>query len=74
MLVKLASLQAFAKPLPKECSWARVSNRAFPRTDMGATPAFEGWGDHSRILGAMGSTGIGIRAQPQKRQKPVKFD
>jgi len=31
--------------------------------DMGATPAFEGWGDHSRILGAMGSTGIGIRAQ-----------
>ena len=46
MLVKLASLQAFAKPLPKEeCSWARVSNRGpFPRTDMGATPAFEGWG------------------------------
>ena len=65
MLVKLASLQAFAKPLPKEeCSWARVSNRGpFPRTDMGATPAFEGWGEPSRILGAMGSTGIGIRAQ-----------
>ena len=30
---------------------------------MGATPAFEGWGEPSRILGAMGSTGIGIRAQ-----------
>ena len=73
MLVKLASLQAFAKPLPKECSWARVSNRAFPRTDMGATPAFEGWGGPSRILRAMGSTGIGIRAQMRlKRQKPVK--
>ena len=40
---------------------------------MGATPAFEGWGEPSRILGAMGSTGIGIRAQTSKRQKPVKL-
>ena len=41
----------------------RVSNLAFPRMNMGAIPAFEGWGDPSRILGAMGSTGIEIRAQ-----------
>ena len=41
---------------------------------MGATPAFEGWGGPSRILRAMGSTGIGIRAQMRlKRQKPVKL-
>ena len=41
----------------------RVFNPAFPRMDTGATPAFEGWGDPSRILGAMDSTGIEIRAQ-----------
>ena len=41
----------------------RVSNLAFPRVNTGAIPAFEGWGGPSRILGAMGSTGIEIRAQ-----------
>ena len=43
--------------------WRRVSNLAFPRVNTGAIPAFEGWGDPSRILGAIGSTGIEIRAQ-----------
>ena len=51
------------------------NNPGFPRMNMRATPAFEGWGDPSRILGAMGSTGIGTRAHMrQKRQKPVKLD
>ena len=35
---------------------ARVSNRAFPRTGMGPTPAFEGWGEPSRILGRRAKT------------------
>jgi|MDSW01.1.fsa_nt_gb hypothetical protein len=49
--------------------------RAFPRMDPDALSAFEGWGGPSRILGAMGSTGIGTRAHMrQKRQKPVKLD
>jgi len=41
----------------------RVSNRAFPRMDPEAIPAFEAWGGPSWIPGAMGIAGIGIRAQ-----------
>ena len=63
VLTDQSEVVRFARDVGRRWGVRRVSNLAFPRMNMGAIPAFEGWGDPSRILGAMGSTGIEIRAQ-----------